>query len=810
MRLILILPLTALAACFCTSPANAQKKAEPLVERVRVSIDKAVQYLRDRQEKTGGWESIESGREIIVKTWSFKGGGTSLALLALLNAGVPLTDKAVSDGLKYLKEMDLNTVYSKSLQTMVFAEVYHLEGDKARKAIWQQAMRSNVKWLLDVRRGRDADFLGWSYADKPIISDNSNTQFALLALWMASHSGVEIAAAEWRSIQNYYIKMQQDQGSWAYFPNKGGDPSLTMTTAGLSGLLIASMELNLVCKTAARPGMESRLCGVYADAEPVAKATQWIADRFTIQFAPKTFYHLYGLERAGRLTGERFIGDHDWYREGCEYLTSPGVQKANGAFFLGGVYDQWPLVSTSFGLLFLSKGRTPVLISKMVHFSRERGDDRDWNNDRNDLRHLVPFCGEQLFKGVPLAWQSFDIQRPLDAIQRRRPINDDDIADIAAELMQSPILYITGHRDPNQRFTALERKVIAKYVDSGGFIFAEACCDSGEFDKGFKDLVKDDALWPDNDLSPLDGKHPVWSSNFLVKPDDKTYPLYGISRGCKTILIYSPNDMSCFWEKNLQEDRTGRGHLAFRLGANIVAYATGKEPPKPRLTPVDVVRVKDEPGRVPRGHLEVAQIYHRGDWNPAKHAMRNLMDHVNRHAGVDVVRTTKKIQIHTEDLSKHKFLYMQGRAAFDFPEEDLKALRFNLTHGGLLFADASCGKIEFDQAFRAFAKQLFPGKELERVPVKDFLFSSKLTGIDLDETTIRGRIKSGEDPRSMAPFLEGIRVDGRWAVLYSKYDIGCALERHSTSDCLGYTPESAYRIATAAVLYTYWPFPKEK
>ena len=32
------------------------------------------------------------------------------------------------------------------------------------------------------------------------------------------------------------------------------------------------------------------------------------------------YYSLYGLERTGRLSGKRFLGDHDWYREGCDYL----------------------------------------------------------------------------------------------------------------------------------------------------------------------------------------------------------------------------------------------------------------------------------------------------------------------------------------------------------------------------------------------------------------------------------------------------------------------------------------------------------
>ena len=50
--------------------------------------------------------------------------------------------------------------------------------------------------------------------------------------------------------------------------------------------------------------------------------------------------------------------------------------------------------------------------------------------------------------------------------------------------------------------------------------------------------------------------------------------------------------------------------------------------------------------------------------------------------------------------------------------------------------------------------------------------------------------------------LEGIKVDGRWVVIYSKYDVGCAIEGHKAADCLGHDKESALRIASAVVLYS--------
>ena len=71
----------------------------------------------------------------------------------------------------------------------------------------------------------------------------------------------------------------------------------------------------------------------------------------------------------------------------------------------------------------------------------------------------------------------------------------------------------------------------------------------------------------------------------------------------------------------------------------------------------------------------------------------------------------------------------------------------------------------------------------------------------LDESTIRLRTDVKGPLRPIAPQLEGIKINERWVVVYSKYDLGCALERHQSPECRGYDPESALRIATAAVLY---------
>src|SRR5205085_11132887 len=127
-------------------------------------------------------------------------------------------------------------------------------------------------------------------------------------------------------------------------------------------------------------------------------------------------------------------------------------------------------------------------------------------------------------------------------------------------------------------------------------------------------------------------------------------------------------------------------------------------------------------------------------------------------------------------------------------------------NGGLLLADACCGNKEFDKAFRAFMSVLFPKQKLEQVPLNDVLFSEELNGKALTDADIKCRQEAKSAVQPMSPWLEGIKgEDGRWMVLYSKYDIGCALEGHQSLGCLGYDPPSALKIARAALLYNLRP-----
>ena len=95
------------------------------------------------------------------------------------------------------------------------------------------------------RRMQGDKLLGWTYfQEQRTGTDNSNTQYALLGLHAGQTAGAKIDPEVWQSIRDYYISTQQASGGWGYARIRGDEPRLTMTTAGLCGLLIAGMDLN--------------------------------------------------------------------------------------------------------------------------------------------------------------------------------------------------------------------------------------------------------------------------------------------------------------------------------------------------------------------------------------------------------------------------------------------------------------------------------------------------------------------------------------------------------------------------------------
>ncbi len=361
-----------------------------------------------------------------------------------------------------------------------------------------------------------------------------------------------------------------------------------MTCAGISSLIISGLRRFQGGEFL--QGESIQECGSGGMNRSLQRGIDWLASHFQVgqNFGAGhqwQFYYLYGLERAGRLAGIRFFGQHDWYRLGAEELVHEQDPR-NGSWH-GQLVETDPVLASSFALLFLAKGRAPVLINKLRHGPRG-----DWENDTDDVRNIVNVVSHN-WKSL-LTWQ----------------VVDPNIASVP-ELLQAPIVFFNGHKPPE--FTALARQNLREFVEQGGFIFADACCGSREFDTGFKQLMQQ--VFPEESykLRPLSEDHPIWRGKYILSPG--AFPLWGIEHGCRTVVIYSPNDLSCYWNQCERSPQNIGVIGALKVAENVIDYATGREMPADKLTLREIHNRKVEPPK--RGALRIAKLMHAGDWNIA-------------------------------------------------------------------------------------------------------------------------------------------------------------------------------------------------
>ena len=795
MRAILALLVVAGHFAFTAVAANGQDLS---AEEVLAAIDAGKEYLIRQQKADGSWSNSYG-----------QVGTSSLAVLALINSGMSPDEAPVQRGLEFLRSVrdtDLRTqnpkeTYETSLLIMALAAAKDGRRDRARLLTLTARLEGG-----QLTRGPNAGSWTYTLSDGLFAAigggDRSNGQFAVLGLREAAYAGIPVDRGVWLAIAKHWLASQNADGGWSYTGLAGQGSYGSMTVAGIATLNIVKTMLR---EDDLKNDETPNCCGRNRDEATIDKALErayaWMQHHFAVSHNPGRndwlLYYLYGMERAGRLSGRRFFGDDkDWYREGAAFLVSQQTPR-DGAFRGAGGGDSDPLLSTSFSLLFLSKGLSPVLINKLKFGPTKANGEvvsDDWNLHANDARNLT-----ELVSGLPkwpslVTWQVLDLPK----VVKTGSVGD---------LLQAPVLYING-REGTPELGDVEAALLRSYVDQGGFIFAVAGCDKEAFDTGMREFVS--RIYPngEGELTRLAADHPIYQSEYLLDPE--TVELWGVEVGCRTAIVYSPDDLGCLWDMWLPYNPPGRSPKLIgmitqkmRVGVNVVAYATGREPPSKLDVETDPVDDgKDDV--VERGLLQVAKLRHSGSWNAAPRALRNLLVALNERIGLAASTKTNTLVATDADLYKYPIVYMHGRTSFTLGAKEVERLREHLDRGAVLFADACCGAPAFDASFRTLVKSLYPEGDFKRIPPGHELFTAAV-GQDLSQ--VRRRVPgAGDGPLDIEvqvgePFLEGIEVDGRYAVIYSKYDISCAIEKQSSAACAGYLPEDALRIAINVVLY---------
>ena len=160
--------------------------------------------------------------------------------------------------------------------------------------------------------------------------------------------------------------------------------------------------------------------------------------------------------------------------------------------------------------------------------------------------------------------------------------------------------------------------------------------------------------------------------------------------------------------------------------------------------------------------------YPGGDWDTHPSGPALFIREIERMTSIEVEPERREITLTDPELFSYPFLYVSGRRDFTpFTQAEIERLRTWIEAGGTLVADDAAGTpgYGFDAAFRRELARAMPMAHLERLPADHTIFKAFFL------------VRTVAGARVVSPFLEGLTIQGRTAVIYSPNDLLGAFAR---------------------------------
>ena len=816
---------------FWSLPAAAQLIADDQEipdEVVKKAIDKGMHRLLEAQKPDGSWEPYGIG-----PGGDYQTGSSAIATYALLEGGAGMETPRIKDALNWLDSHDTNYTYELALR----CNVWLLTAAKAPKcrANLQKDMQALLALCRDGGYGYGgAKGKGRSWLNSKGYHDNSNSQYGLLGVWAAARDEKieNIPLNYWQEVLKYWLRGQRKDGGWGYWPMEEPSPygpladmsSGSMTCAGIASVLVCADNLNsndcLHCAV-----------GDSAETRSAQAGLDWLEKHLDITAGPGRApkggqgYFYYGLERVGLASGMKYIGNIDWYNALCRKVLAH--QGADGAWktakrdplgsIEGGATEQpepaseglsgSAVVETAYNLLFLIRGRAPVLFNKLQFSSLEGAKPvvSDWNCRPRDLSHLCMWLGrnyEQIFN-----WQVVGFKTPV------------------SKWHDAPILYISGSRKPD--FTPKQIDALRTFVYQGGTIFSCTECGGQGFREGIRQAYA--RIFPEYELVLLNADHDIYGKK--VAEELKGRPkIHMITNNVRPLVLHVDEDLPLCWQFGLLKTKLD----CFQAMANVVMYVTDKgmlHARGSRIWPAEFKFASDaedsgaggpaqpQSPPQPRGNVKIVRLKWNGNWNPEPLALERFsrMFAKQTHIRMTVAEPVEIAQVADSGAA---VAILGGQGQFKAGPDALEALRKFVQNGGTLVVSAAGGDGIFGQDAQDAIETLIPGQRLQPLDKGHGIYNmtglsdGKLAMDKESDNPIRYRRKTiARLTRDESKTLRLRGIDAgkgpkqRTAVILSREDLTDAgLTGYYSFTVDGYDPGegdkgSAYRIMRNIVIY---------
>lgn len=731
-------PLPALHIARSASPLTSTGGAIT-DEEIGISIQKGIDFLIERFGKEYRIDG-EMGRRS-----GYTSGMDALAVYALIQCGGAVHDDRLANShgpfmsgvLKVLKTLDMGGVqtYGRGIRASALSQLGRKEDFAALKDDVQYLIGSNWQGAYSYDRSSGS----W---------DNSNAQYGLLGVWAGAEGGVEVPQGYWQKVEKHWVGCQQEDGEWGYTTSQDS-PRLSMTLAGTASLFVTHDYLDAAKFNGA--------VGRDPFSPSLARALGWLESGDHISNAGNGMgrwgYTLYGVERVGLASGFKFFGTHDWYREMARETVDH--QAADGSWN--------DMVDTCYALLFLARGRHPVMMNKLRF-------DGFWANRPRDVANLARFATHELER--PLNWQVVSLARDW------------------TDWNDSPILYLASHVPPTLNDD--DRAKIRKFVLSGGLLFTQADGDSPSFNLFAEDLGR--KLFPDYEMKTLDPESAPYTLVYKMKatPGAVLPPLKAVSNGSRLLMVHSPTDIAMAWQQRADKTKTP----LFQLGINLFVYAAGKADLRNRLSSAYIPPQQYNSG----GTVHVARIKYPGSWDPEPEAWPRF----GRWLSHDTSLTLDAQPVEMQDLTPASapLAHLTGTAAYTPTDAQAKALRAYVEEGGTLIIDCCGGSAAFnDSVLLKLIPKAFPDARPHSLPTTHPMLNPGPPG--MDDLSGRPLLR----PYTISKLGAGggsfeILGVGKGRVIYTSLDLVSGLLGTHTWGVLGYEPRYCDAFWKNAVLWT--------
>jgi hypothetical protein len=737
--------------------ANDQGAGDPVEQAIR----KAVAYLYKTQ-KGDNWEVVprrmgDTGYKVDETQW---GGLTAMATYALLAAGESPQNPQVARAIAFLDKSEITGTYAMGMKLQIWNYIERLT--PAQKDV----LRKDATLLLTAVKTNPGNAGLYHYWLDPTKGDydQSCSNYGVLGMWAAAQQNLEVPTKYWELVDRAWRKNQQKDGGWEYHVGSADHPtSLSMTGAGVATLFITQDMVN--------EGKGGECKGNIEDKD-IDRGLKWLSDHYSkLPSEPHKMYAMYNMERVGTASGYKYFGTIDWYKTGAAELLR--TQEPSGAW----ASSSGPIPGTVWGIVFLVKGRAPIMMNKLEYAIDLRGDKgtTNWNQRPRDVANLTHWTSKQLEKD--LNWQVVNLKVDID------------------DLHDAPVLYMAGNQ--NLTFTKEEKAKLKQYVEQGGMILGHADCNDSKFSLSFAKLGQE--LFPAYEFRELPPDHLIYTAHFNGRAWNNKPVLRGLSNGARELMVLIPSgDPARYWQiRNFSSAQTKP--LA-ELAANIYLYAVDKTTLKSRFKGQTYIVKRND--KTPASKtMKVARIEYAGNWNPEPGGWRrfaNLM-HNTRHLDLDVT----PVKLGEGKLTREfQLAHLTGTTRFKLTPPQQKELKDFVNGGGTLLVDAAGGSSEFKEAAEMELRAIFGTAAASLnspMPLENPIYS--LGGEKLTQASYRAYTRRTLSGGFNVPRLRGMQVNNRTAVIYSPEDLSVGLVGMSVDGIYGYEPDYANKLMANIVTY---------